>query len=306
TPEEAQAPALRVAAVQPDVPSAHRHGPARLDPNLRALLALSRRAVGPGADLLVWPETAWDATAARGGPGFLGVVAHALEVPLLAGVRLPGEGRGLRNAVALADRAGAARLVAEKRHPVPAFESAPRSALARALAQRGLWPGRVAAGPPARPVVLPAGGGALPAAVLVCADLHDAGLVRRLRREGARLLVVLANESHLGPAAADAGLRLARLRAAENRLPVVRVANNGRSAWIDARGRIAAALPARGRDAGGAHLVPAGAAPLHARHGPAPAVALALPFTALLLARGSARGGAPIRGASLLASRRTP
>lgn len=305
-PAPPDAAGVRVAAVQPDVPSVLRHGAPRLDPNLRALLRLSERAVAGGADLLVWPETAWDATAARGGHRFVGVVAHALGVPLLTGVRMAGGGGVLRNAVVLATAEDGARVVGEKRHPVPGFEAAPQGDLGRALARRGLWPGRVAPGAPAPPLALRRAGGSLPVGVLVCADLHDAELVRRLRRQGARLLVVLANESDLGPAAAAAGERLARLRAAENRVPVVRVANNGRSLWIDARGRVLAALSARQADAGGAVVAPAGPAPLHARHGPGPALALSLPVTALLLARGSARRDAPIRGARLLAVRRDP
>jgi apolipoprotein N-acyltransferase len=63
---------------------------------------------------------------------------------------------------------------------------------------------------------------------------------------------------------------MARLRAVENRMPVVRVANTGPTLWIDAWGRVSAALPP-GRPASAVHsvaLAPPLAPPAHAGDGP--------------------------------------
>jgi apolipoprotein N-acyltransferase len=282
---------LSVAVVQPDTPSSRRHGADVLDPNLRVLLALSEEAVAGGPDLLVWPETAWDGTAARGGDRFLGVVARALATPLVAGARGRGP-RGLRNAAVLARPTGEVRRVAAKRHPVPVYEGAPRGPLARTLARRGLWPGRVVVGAPPAPFALGEAAPATRLGALICFDLHDARLVRRLRRAGAGMLLVLANEADLGPSSAAAGERLARLRAAEHRIAVVRVANNGPSLWIDGRGRVVAALGPGRAAAGRAVVAIAAPPPFYSRAGAGPALAAFVPLAALGLA-GAPRVRAP-------------
>lgn len=301
-------PSLAVAVVQPDTPAARRHGAEVLDPNLRALLALSERAVADGPDLVVWPETAWDGAAARGGDRFLGVVARTLATPLVAGARTRGP-RGLRNAAVLATPAGEVRPVAAKRHPVPAYEGAPGGPVARALARRGLWPGRVVAGAPPAPFALDAAATSPHLGALICSDLHDPRLAGRLRRAGARMLLVLANEADLGPSSRAAAERLARLRAAEHRVAVVRVANNGRSLWIDGRGRVVSAL-GRGRaDAGSAAVAVGAAPPLYSTAGSAPALALFVPLAALGLAgvpRAHASRRAPPGSPALPNSRRFP
>jgi apolipoprotein N-acyltransferase len=238
---------LRVAAVQPALDEGERHVPARLAENLGRLLELSEPLLDERADLIAWPESAWERALGARGDAFLAAIAHDFETPLVTGVwQRPAHAEGSwRNAAVLATADGRTPIVAEKVHPVPVYERAPDGPFARTLARAGLWSGRFGRGSPPAPLVL-ARNGAAPAAlgVLVGIDASHPALARALRLAGARLLVAIANEAGSGAWSAAVHARVVRLRAIENRMPVVRVANTGPTLWIDARGRVAAELEA--------------------------------------------------------------
>jgi apolipoprotein N-acyltransferase len=197
------------------------------------------------------------------GDAFLAVLSRDLETPILTGVwSAPEGGRLWRNAAVLASGDGTVRPVAEKVHPVPVYERAADGPVSRWLAGHGLWTGAFEPGRPSAPATLRlADGGAVPIGVLVCIDSSYPEVARDLRRAGARLFLSIANESQTGAWSAALHARATRLRAVENRAPLVRVSNDGTSLWIDDRGRVAASLPA-GEATSGAHaLALAGAAP---------------------------------------------
>ncbi len=288
------AEAFRVAAVQPNVAEEDRYEPEHFDATLRRLLALSREAAGDEPDLIVWPETAYERPVQRGDP-FLGAIANGLGRPLLTGVlRIPTpEGETVRNSVVLALPGGEARSVADKVHPVPVYESAPPSLLGFLDA----WPGRTEAAAAPEPVPIPRrGADPLPVGVLICFDASHTDVARGLRRAGARLLVGVYNEAQSSRWVARQHELFARLRAVENRTPLVRVANTGRSAWIDARGRILDALPADVAAAGSASLRPARGRSPYTLWGDAPVLALGLvvPAAVRLRPRPRTRSRLPI------------
>lgn len=275
--------ALRVAAVQPALDEHERHVPERLRANLRRLLDLSEPLAAEGADLIAWPESAWERALGGSGDAFLAAIAHHLGTPLVTGAwQLPAAGRsGWRNAAVLATADGRTPVVAEKVHPVPVYERAPDGPVTLALARAGLWSGRFGRGRPGEPLEL-ARADAAPASigVLVCIDASHPELARALRVAGARLLLAIANEAGTGAWSAALHARIAKLRAIENRVPVVRVANTGPTLWIDAQGRVRAAL-ATNEQASAVHaLALGGPAPLYARIGERPVLA-ACAFAAL-------------------------
>ncbi len=274
---------LRVAAVQPAIDERERHDPARLHPNLRRLLDLSEPLLREHADVIVWPESAWERAFGASGDAFLAAIAHDFETPLVTGAwQRPAVGRGSwRNTAVLATSDGRTPVVAEKVHPVPVYERAPDGPLALALARAGLWSGRFGRGSTREPLLLArAGATPAPVGVLVCIDASHPELARGMRVAGARLLVAIANEAGTGAWSAALHARVARLRAVENRMPVVRVANTGPTLWIDARGRVVARLAA-GEPASAAHaLALAGAPPPYASLGDRAVVASCL-LTAL-------------------------
>jgi apolipoprotein N-acyltransferase len=283
---EAGAERLRVAAVQPVIEEGHRHVPERLQGNLRQLLDLTAPVVSERPDLIVWPESAWERALGPAGDAFLGAIAHDLETPLVTGAwRMPAPGQtSWRNTAVLATSDGRTPVIAEKVNPVPFYERAPEGPAARLLARAGLWAGRFGPGSTTDPLWLPrAGADPVRVGVLVCIDVSHPELARDSRGAGAQLLVVIANEAGTGAWSAVLHARIARLRAVENRVPVVRVANTGPTLWIDAHGRVVAELTA-GEPASAVHAIAlADARSPHARVGD-PAVAASCFLSALAIA----------------------
>jgi apolipoprotein N-acyltransferase len=254
---ETVAELLRVAAVQPAIDESERHVPERLQGNLRRVLDLTAPVVSERADLVVWPESAWERALGATGDAFLAAIAHDVGTPLVTGAwQLPAPGQtSWRNTAVLATGDGRTTVIAEKVHPVPFYERAPEGPAARLLARAGLWSGRFGRGSASEPLLLPrAGATPVRIGVIVCIDASHPEVARASRAAGAQLLIVIANEAGTGAWAAALHARVARLRAVENRVPVVRVANTGPTLWIDGRGRIVAELAA-GEPASAVHAV---------------------------------------------------
>jgi apolipoprotein N-acyltransferase len=75
--------------------------------------------------------------------------------------------------------------------------------------------------------------------VLICFEAVFPDLVRHFVRDGAQFLVNITNDAWFGDSPASyQHLSMVVFRAVENRLPVVRAANTGISAVIDATGRL--------------------------------------------------------------------
>ena len=81
--------------------------------------------------------------------------------------------------------------------------------------------------------------GSTPFGVLICFEDIFPGLSRRFKEKGARVLINITDDHWFGRGPAPyQHLAASVLRAVENRLPVVRSANTGISAFIDSSGRI--------------------------------------------------------------------
>ncbi|MBF0164147.1 MAG: apolipoprotein N-acyltransferase [Magnetococcales bacterium] len=78
---------------------------------------------------------------------------------------------------------------------------------------------------------------------LICYEVIFPDEVRTLAAQGARWLVNLTNDGWFGESAKPQHLAMARMRAVENRLPMIRVANSGISAVIDPLGRELGRIP---------------------------------------------------------------
>ena len=91
-------------------------------------------------------------------------------------------------------------------------------------------------------VVFPAGG--QPAGAFICYEAVFPDFVRRFAAKGAGLFVNISNDGYFGRSAArHQHLKIARMRAAENRRWILRATNDGLTVSIDPAGRVIDRLP---------------------------------------------------------------
>lgn len=235
------------------------------------------RASGEAArpDLIVWPETAVPALLNHAGSALDQMAEAAAGVPLVFGIQRT-EGARFFNSLVLLDGNGTVAGVYDKHHLVPFGEYVPLGNLAARLGLRGFAAQEgdgYSPGPGPRTLPLDGIGQALP---LIC---YEAVFPQDVTAAPDRpdLLLQITNDAWFG---AHSGpyqhLAQARMRAIEQGLPMVRVANTGISAMIDPLGRITQALPLGEAGFVDAAL-PAPLPPtLYARMGDGPVVALIL------------------------------
>jgi apolipoprotein N-acyltransferase len=163
--------------------------------------------------------------------------------PVLIGAQRV-EGFAARNSLALVDGGGTLATVYDKHHLVPFGEYLPLRGVADSLgitALAAVLPGGYSAGE--GPALLNLGPGLGHAFPMICYEAIFPGYIRRLDTRP-DWMVHVTNDAWFGTFSGPwQHLALARLRAAEQGLPVLRAANTGVSAVIDGRGRVLDALP---------------------------------------------------------------
>ena len=295
--------ALRLAAPDPAAPAAPVHlrlvqpnaaqhlkwRPDMIPVFFDRALTLTAAPGTPAPDLVIWPETAIPAMLERAGPLTARMARAARGVPVISGVQRRGPD-GARNSLAVIGPDGQVRQVYDKHHLVPFGEYMPLQPVFARLGVRGLAANDVygyAAGPGPRLLDLGGAGRALP---LIC---YEAVFPQGLRT-GTRpdWLLQITNDAWFGRISGPyQHLAQARLRAVEQGLPMVRAANTGVSAVIDARGRVLDSLPLNEAGQLTAQLPPPGPETTYARTGDWPVALLwALGLAGMAATRG--RGAA--------------
>lgn len=235
----------------------------------------------PHPDLIVWSETAVPTLLEYAEPTLEVIAEAAGGTPLALGIQRT-EGRRSYNSLVKLDGAGRVTAIYDKHHLVPFGEYFPGGDLAASIGLRGFAArdgDGFSAGPGPSVMDFGALGLALP---LIC---YEAVFPQDMRGTGARpdFLLQITNDAWFGKNTGPyQHLAQARMRAIEQGLPMVRVANTGISAMIDPKGGIIASLPL-----GEAGFVDAGlplplAPTLYARSGDWPVLLLLL--TGLLAA----------------------
>ena len=232
--------AVRVAALQGNVALADKWEPHFRMENLRIYRELGEEAVAQGAELLVWPETAFPVSLFydRHAERALRQAAQGLDADLITGFQglspLGTGGYAYRNAALLVTSGGAFEGGYSKVKLLPFGERIPL--IERLLPGLSIDLGQANFTPGPGPRVL--AGGPLRAAVFICYEMGFAGSVRRTAAAGAELLVNISNDGWFAdPLAMELHAALSPLRAAENGVPVLRAGNNGVTEILDARGR---------------------------------------------------------------------
>jgi apolipoprotein N-acyltransferase len=276
------APIVRL--VQPNAPQHQKWDLAFRNLFVNRMIALT--GAGETPDLVVWPETAVPFLLNHIQDDMSPMVDAARGAPLVFGIQRAETQQQYHNSLVVMGPGGELRGIYDKRHLVPFGEYVPGAALlgragASGLARNlgtGFTPG-IDPGP----VLLPGIGPAIP---LICYE----GIFAEEISDGdarARLILLITNDAWFGKAAGPyQHLAQARLRAIEQGLPMVRVANTGITAMIDAHGRITDMIPLGVDGAIDVALPPSRSPTLYAQWGDVPVIALLL---ALMLMRWVAR-----------------
>jgi apolipoprotein N-acyltransferase len=265
-----------VRLVQPNAPQAQKWDPAFTDVFLRRLTTYS--AEGPVPDLVVWPETAvaYLLNYVEDDLAFLSDSARG--APLVFGIQRRDDESQAYNSLVVLGPGGAVQSIYDKRHLVPFGEYMPGARLLGQMGAVGLARNLgigFTPGANAGPIDLPGIGAAVP---LICYE----GIFAEEITYGdtrPRLLLLITNDAWFGKAAGPhQHLAQARLRAIEQGLPMVRVANTGISAMIDPKGRVVASLPLGEEGAIDAALPAALAATPYSKWGDLPVIIMVLLF----------------------------
>ncbi len=196
----------------------------------------------PKPDLIVWPETAVPSLLDDAGYAFEVIADAAAGTPVVLGIQREEQGRYYNSLVTL-DGTGQVADLYDKHHLVPFGEYMPAAPLFARFNILGLAARADAgysAGPGPALIDLGPLGKALP---LIC---YEAVFAQDVNGAPSRpdMLLQITNDAWFGiNAGPQQHLSQARLRAIEQGLPMIRVANTGISAMIDPAGRIVDSLP---------------------------------------------------------------
>jgi apolipoprotein N-acyltransferase len=250
-------------AVQPNFPEVESY-PAdwfqKYASDMDELEELSLAPSSHATDLIVWPEApapfSWQdnqfskrasrLAISAGHPFLAGVIEWKSEM-LASGHT----GQAPYNSAVLVDPQGQKVFVYDKRHLVPFGEYEPFPLIHRVVQSVSDEVGGFHKGTAASVGSL---SGGYKFGAYICYEAIYPDEVREFAEKGANLLINISNDGWFGKsAAADQHLRMARVRAVENRRWVLRVTNSGLTAAIDPYGRAYQTIP---RDARGAVDLP--------------------------------------------------
>jgi len=231
---------LRVGLIQGNVPQDDKWEPARAADIFGRYLRLTRQAVGQGAELVIWPESA---TPFYFGPDpeteVLRSVARESGISMLVGSDLWERTRGgppkIYNAAFMIGRDGSTAGVYRKVHLVPFGEYVPMKdvlffAAPLVQAVSDFSPGTTV-------VTLPIPAGSVSTAI--CYEVVYPSLIRDGVVAGSQLLTTITNDAWFGRSSAPwQHFAMASMRAIEEGRYLVRAANTGVSGMVDPYGRV--------------------------------------------------------------------
>ncbi|WP_377508096.1 apolipoprotein N-acyltransferase [Octadecabacter sp. R77987] len=233
-PVAADAPIVRL--IQPNAPQDEKWDPVMAP----VFLERAVRMTGEGAvpDLIVWPETSVPYLLEYADPVLEDISALARGATAVIGIQRREGAGAFYNSLVVLGRAGVVRSLYDKAHLVPFGEYVPFGELMSRFGIYGMAAtegGGFSAGASGQTVDLPGIGLARP---LIC---YEGIFAEEMNATDPRprLLLLITNDAWFGQGAGPyQHLAQARMRAIEQGLPMVRAANTGVSAMIDARGQI--------------------------------------------------------------------
>jgi apolipoprotein N-acyltransferase len=227
--------------VQPAIPQSLKWDPAAAEGNFRRLVELSAAPATHPLNAILWPEAAATYLLERDDPHRNAVAELApKDGYVIAGAvrATPASGRAERfwNSIEAVDAKGAIRATYDKAHLVPFGEYVP---FANILPMDTITPGSAGLAPGPGPLTLTLPG--LPRfSPIVCYEaIFPGAIVDRASRPA--WIFNVTNDAWYGRSSGPyQHFAIARTRAVEEGLPLVRAANNGISGVIDPAGRVVA------------------------------------------------------------------
>jgi apolipoprotein N-acyltransferase len=224
--ERAAATSIRVGIVQPSVSVPDKRNPALREERLLALHELTARAEAAGADVVVWPETAYPyrirRTRKHDFRGGQQILARGVHGPLLLGAVTEDAGNRSYNSALALDRNGNFQGIADKVNLLAFGEYVPLWDLLPPLQERfarGHYAGE-------RPVALDLAG--VRYGILNCYEDLLSGFVRDVMPLGPEILINVTNDAWFGDTNEPfLHQTVARVRAVETRRDLIRSVNTG-------------------------------------------------------------------------------
>jgi apolipoprotein N-acyltransferase len=241
--EVADVPGVTLRIVQPSIPQTLKNDPSADAANFRRLLALTASPARVPAKLVIWPEAGAPPFLARdaGARQAIAQMLPAGAIALVGTVRTdppPLQAEHVWNSLEGIDAKGDIIATYDKAHLVPFGEYVPLRAI---LPINKITPGTIdfSAGPGPRTVELP---DAPPVSPLICYEaIFPGAVVDEAHRPDWMLNVT--NDAWYGYSSGPfQHFAIARTRAVEEGLPLVRDGNNGISGVVDPYGRVLAKL----------------------------------------------------------------
>lgn len=233
---------LRVGLVQGNIAQEEKWNPSLASPILTRYLEMSRRAIGEGAEVVIWPESSTPFFLEENPVMASGIRRLAVEsrTPFLVGsdqIERGSDEDRYYNAAFLVGPDGRTEAVYRKMHLVPFGEYVPLRRLIPFVAP--LVEAVAEFSPGLEPVLLPVNGRHL--SVAICYEVVYPWLMRSFVLGGSDLLVTITNDAWYGTtSAAYQHWEQASLRAVEHGRYLVRAANTGISGIVDPYGRVVA------------------------------------------------------------------
>lgn len=231
-----------VRLIQPNAPQKQKWDPAMMPVFYARQIELSSEPADRPVDLIIWPEVAVPFLLNDPTAPFWEISAAANGVPVILGAQRTEGGRAF-NSMAVIGAGGAITAQYDKHHLVPFGEYLPFAGYMNELGLRAFtaqYGYGYSAGLPPKLLDIGSLGRVLP---MICYETIFPHEVQRMSERPDWMLQV-TNDAWFGEYSGPyQHLAQARARSVETGLPMVRVANTGISAVIDARGAIVKSLP---------------------------------------------------------------
>ena len=231
---------IRVGLIQGNVDQDEKQDPARASAIFANYLAMSRRALGQGAEFILWPESStpflFEEDVAASDQ--IRTLARQAKVPILIGsdqIERDAGGFKYYNSAFLVQADGSSGAAYRKMHLVPFGEYVPLKRILFFAAPLVEAVSDFSAGADA--VLLPVGSHTI--STSICYEVVYPDLVRRFVAGGSEMLTTITNDAWFGPTSAPyQHFEQASMRAIEEGRYMVRAANTGISGIVDPYGRV--------------------------------------------------------------------